>query len=105
MTFNNAGYHVEQARDGQEAGKNSATVFPATSSSVTSKCPEWTAWTTIADAERSQTEPSAHCYADFKGADRHRQMAVQLGASGYITKPYLEEALLDAAQRMLKVRY
>jgi len=29
----------------------------------------------------------------------------QLGASGYITKPYLEEALLDAAQRMLKVRY
>jgi len=29
-------------------------------------------------------------------------MAVELGASGYITKPYLEEALLDAAQRMLK---
>jgi chemosensory pili system protein ChpA (sensor histidine kinase/response regulator) len=25
-----------------------------------------------------------------------------LGASGYFTKPYLEEALLDAAQRMLK---
>ena len=37
-----------------------------------------------------------------RGADRHRQMAVQMGASGYITKPYLEEALLDAAQRMLK---
>lgn len=28
-------------------------------------------------------------------------MAVDLGASGYFTKPYLEEALLDAAQRML----
>jgi len=27
MTFNNAGYHVEQARDGQEAWENSATVF------------------------------------------------------------------------------
>jgi len=27
MTFNNAGYHVEQARDGQKLGKNSATVF------------------------------------------------------------------------------
>jgi hypothetical protein len=25
-----------------------------------------------------------------------------LGAKGYFTKPYLEEALLDAAQRMLK---
>jgi chemosensory pili system protein ChpA (sensor histidine kinase/response regulator) len=29
-------------------------------------------------------------------------MAVTLGAKGYFTKPYLEEALLDAAQRMLK---
>jgi DNA-binding response OmpR family regulator len=37
-----------------------------------------------------------------RGADRHRQMAVQLGAKGYFTKPYLEEVLLDAANRMLK---
>jgi CheY-like chemotaxis protein len=37
-----------------------------------------------------------------RGADRHRQMAVSLGARGYFTKPYLEEALLDAAARMLK---
>jgi chemosensory pili system protein ChpA (sensor histidine kinase/response regulator) len=29
-------------------------------------------------------------------------MAAQLGASGYFTKPYLEEVLLDAAQRMIK---
>jgi chemosensory pili system protein ChpA (sensor histidine kinase/response regulator) len=37
-----------------------------------------------------------------RGADKHKQMAVQLGASGYFTKPYLEEALLEAASRMLK---
>ena len=36
-----------------------------------------------------------------RGADRHRQMAGDLGASGYFTKPYLEEALLDAANKML----
>ena len=36
-----------------------------------------------------------------RGADRHRQMAIDLGAKGYFTKPYLEEVLLDAAQRML----
>jgi chemosensory pili system protein ChpA (sensor histidine kinase/response regulator) len=29
-------------------------------------------------------------------------MALQLGASGYFTKPYLEEAILEAAARMLK---
>jgi chemosensory pili system protein ChpA (sensor histidine kinase/response regulator) len=37
-----------------------------------------------------------------RGADRHRQMAAQLGANGYFTKPYLEEVLLEAAQRMIK---
>jgi chemosensory pili system protein ChpA (sensor histidine kinase/response regulator) len=37
-----------------------------------------------------------------RGSDKHRQMALQLGASGYFTKPYLEEALLEAASRMLK---
>jgi len=37
-----------------------------------------------------------------RGADHHRQVATQLGASGYFTKPYLEETLLNAAQQMLK---
>jgi len=37
-----------------------------------------------------------------RGAKRHRQMAAQLGASGYFTKPYLEEVLLDAAKRMIQ---
>jgi DNA-binding response OmpR family regulator len=37
-----------------------------------------------------------------RGSDRHRQIAAQLGASGYFIKPYLEEALLDAAKRMIK---
>jgi chemosensory pili system protein ChpA (sensor histidine kinase/response regulator) len=37
-----------------------------------------------------------------RGADKHRKMAVDLGAKGYFTKPYLEEALLDAARRMLR---
>jgi chemosensory pili system protein ChpA (sensor histidine kinase/response regulator) len=37
-----------------------------------------------------------------RGADRHRQMAIQLGARAYFTKPYLEEVLLEAAQRMLQ---
>jgi DNA-binding response OmpR family regulator len=36
-----------------------------------------------------------------RGADRHRQVAVHLGAKAYFTKPYLEESLLDAANRML----
>jgi chemosensory pili system protein ChpA (sensor histidine kinase/response regulator) len=40
MTFKNAGYRVEQARDGQEAWQKLCDGFPATSSSVTLKCPK-----------------------------------------------------------------
>jgi chemosensory pili system protein ChpA (sensor histidine kinase/response regulator) len=36
-----------------------------------------------------------------RGADRHRQSAIQLGAKGYFTKPYLEEELLSASKRLL----
>jgi DNA-binding response OmpR family regulator len=36
-----------------------------------------------------------------RGASKHKKMAVDLGAKGYFTKPYLEEVLLDAAQRMI----
>jgi len=56
--------------------------------------------TTIADAEDPKLSHLPIAMLTSRGADRHRQMAVQ-GASGYITN-YLEEALLDAAQRMLR---
>jgi len=78
MTFNNAGYHVEQARDGQKLGKNSATVFP----DIVFCDIEMPRMDGLELLSRMQKEPKlshAHCYADFKGADRHRQMAVQLG--------------------------
>jgi len=40
-----------------------------------------------------------------RGADRHRQMAVELGASGYITKPYLKKPCSMPPNGCLKVRY
>jgi len=38
--------------------------------------------------ERAQTEPSAHCYADFKGCRPAPTNGSTTGASGYITKPW-----------------
>jgi chemosensory pili system protein ChpA (sensor histidine kinase/response regulator) len=37
-----------------------------------------------------------------RGADRHRQTAKELGAKGYFTKPYQDEVLLNATQRLLQ---
>ncbi len=103
MTFNKAGYRVEQARNGQEAweklrsGLNCDLVF----------CDiEMPRMDGLELLSRLQNDPVLGklpiAMLTSRGADKHRQMAIELGASGYFTKPYLEEVLLDAAGRMLQ---
>jgi len=103
LTFNKAGYRVEQARDGQEAWDKLRDGFPCDIVFCDIEMPRMDGLELLSrmqkDANLSQL-PIAMLTS--RGADRHRQMAAQLGASGYFTKPYIEEVLLDAAQRMLK---
>jgi chemotaxis protein histidine kinase CheA/CheY-like chemotaxis protein len=103
MTFNKVGYRVEQARDGQEAWEKLRSGLPCDLVFCDIEMPRMDGLELLS---RIQKDPSlSHlpiAMLTSRGADRHRQMAVQLGAKGYFTKPYLEEVLLDAAQRMLK---
>ena len=103
MTFNKVGYRVEQARDGQEAWEKLRSGLPCDLVFCDIEMPRMDGLELLS---RLQKDPTlSHlpiAMLTSRGADRHRQMAVQLGAKGYFTKPYLEEALLDAAQRMLK---
>ncbi|MBW4468829.1 MAG: response regulator [Stenomitos rutilans HA7619-LM2] len=103
MTFNKVGYRVEQARDGQEAWEKLRAGLPCDIVFCDIEMPRMDGLELLS---RIQKDPNlSHlpiAMLTSRGADRHRQMAVSLGASGYFTKPYLEEALLDAAQRMLK---
>ncbi len=103
MTFNNAGYRTEQARDGQEAWDKLNDGLPCDIVFCDIEMPRMDGLELLSRIHESpnfQNLPIAMLTS--RGSDRHRQMAVQLGASGYFIKPYLEEALLDAAQRMLK---
>ena len=103
LTFSNAGYRVEQARDGQEAWAKLCDGLPCNIVFCDIEMPRMDGLELLS---RLQKDPKLNhlpiAMLTSRGADRHRQMALQLGASGYITKPYLEEALLDAAARMLK---
>jgi chemosensory pili system protein ChpA (sensor histidine kinase/response regulator) len=103
LTFNKAGYRVEQARDGQEAWDKLRDGLPCDIIFCDIEMPRMDGLELLS---RIQKDPALSqlpiAMLTSRGADRHRQMAAQLGASGYFTKPYLEEALLDAAQRMLK---
>jgi chemotaxis protein histidine kinase CheA/ActR/RegA family two-component response regulator len=103
MTFNKVGYRVEQARDGQEAWEKLRSGLPCDIVFCDIEMPRMDGLELLSRIQKDPNLSSVPiAMLTSRGADRHRQMAASLGASGYFTKPYLEEALLDAAQRMLK---
>ena len=103
LTFHKAGYRVEQARDGQEAWdklRSGLLCHLVFCDIEMPRCDGLELLSRIHQDDTLNHLPVAMLTS--RGADKHRKMAVQLGASGYFTKPYLEEALLEAASRMLK---
>lgn len=103
LTFNKAGYRVEQARDGQEAWDKLRSGLPCDIVFCDIEMPRCDGLELLSRIQKdSSLNHLPIAMLTSRGADKHRQMAVQLGASGYFTKPYLEEALLEAASRMLK---
>jgi chemotaxis protein histidine kinase CheA/CheY-like chemotaxis protein len=103
LTFNKAGYRVEQARDGQEAWDKLRSGLPCDIVFCDIEMPRCDGLELLSRIQKdSNLNHLPIAMLTSRGADKHRQMAVQLGASGYFTKPYLEEALLEAAGRMLK---
>ncbi len=102
MSFNKVGYRVEQARDGQEAWDKLRSGLPCDLVFCDIEMPRMDGLELLSRMQKDNYLKSIPiAMLTSRGADRHRQMAVDLGASGYFTKPYLEEALLDAAQRMM----
>lgn len=102
MSFNKIGYRVEQARDGQEAWDKLRSGLPCDLVFCDIEMPRMDGLELLSRMQKdNHLSRIPIAMLTSRGADRHRQMAVDLGASGYFTKPYLEEALLDAAQRML----
>jgi chemosensory pili system protein ChpA (sensor histidine kinase/response regulator) len=103
LSFNKAGYRVEQARDGQEAWDKLRSGLPCDIVFCDIEMPRCDGLELLSRIHKDNTlNHLPIAMLTSRGADKHRQMAFQLGASGYFTKPYLEEALLEAASRMLK---
>ncbi|HEY9692759.1 MAG TPA: response regulator [Oculatellaceae cyanobacterium] len=103
MTFNKSGYRVEQARDGQEAWDKLLGGLPCDIVFCDIEMPRMDGLELLSRIQKNdKLNHLPVAMLTSRGASRHQQMAAELGASGYFTKPYLEEALLDAAQRMMK---
>lgn len=103
LSFGKFGYRVEQARDGREAWEKLEAGLVCDLVFCDIEMPRMDGFELLT---RIQQHPSlAHlpiAMLTSRGSERHRQMAAQLGAKAYFTKPYLEESLLDASQRLLQ---
>ncbi len=103
MTFSKMGYRVEQARDGLEAWEKLRQGLPCNIIFCDVEMPRMDGLELLSRLQKDETLSHLPvAMLTSRGADRHRQVAAQLGAKGYFTKPYLEEALLDGAARMLR---
>jgi chemotaxis protein histidine kinase CheA/ActR/RegA family two-component response regulator len=103
LTFKRAGYRVEQARDGQEAWDKLRAGLPCDIVFCDIEMPRMDGLEFLSRVQKDiALSKLPVAMLTSRGSDRHRQIAAQLGASGYFIKPYLEEALLDAAKRMIK---
>ena len=103
MTFAKAGYRVEQSRDGQEAWDKLRSGLPCDIVFCDIEMPRMDGLELLSRLQKDENLSQLPiAMLTSRGAKRHRQMAAQLGASGYFTKPYLEEVLLDAAKRMIQ---
>jgi chemosensory pili system protein ChpA (sensor histidine kinase/response regulator) len=102
MTFDKAGYRVEQARDGQEAWDKLRSGLPCDVVFCDMEMPRMDGLTLLSKLQQDETlKHLPVAMLTSRGAERHRQMAAQRGARGYFTKPCLDEVLTDAARRMM----
>ncbi|TAF57620.1 MAG: hybrid sensor histidine kinase/response regulator [Oscillatoriales cyanobacterium] len=102
MTFKKSGYRVEQARDGQEAWEKMRSGMPCELVFCDMEMPRMNGMELL---EKMSADPRLSelpiAMLTSRTAEKMKRRAGELGAKGYFTKPYLEEVLLDAAQRML----
>lgn len=102
LSFNKAGYRVEQARDGQEAWEKLRSGLPCDIVFCDIEMPRMNGLELLANIQKDEKLAGTPvALLTSRGAEKHRKVAAKLGASGYFTKPYTEKDLLDAAKRMI----
>ena len=102
LTLQKAGYRVLQARDGREAldqlqqGSNVKLVI------CDIEMPTMNGFEFLSQRRReSQLTQIPVAMLTSRSNTKHRQLAMQLGANAYFTKPYIEQEFLEAVRNML----
>jgi chemotaxis protein histidine kinase CheA/DNA-binding response OmpR family regulator len=105
LSFSKLGYRVEQARDGQEGWDKLRGGLPADMIFCDIEMPRMNGLELLSNLKKEESfKHIPVAMLTSRGAEKHRKMATDLGASAYLTKPYTEKELIDVAQRFIDLK-
>jgi two-component system, chemotaxis family, sensor histidine kinase and response regulator PixL len=96
LTLEKAGYQVAQAKDGQDALEKLSAGLQVNAVICDIEMPRLDGYGFLAKVKASPPlESIPIAMLTSRSGDKHRQLAMSLGASAYFSKPYSEQALLQ----------
>jgi chemotaxis family two-component system sensor histidine kinase/response regulator PixL len=102
LTLQKAGYRVVQARDGREALDQLQQTAGIQLVICDVEMPNMNGFEFLGQRRRdSELTKIPVAMLTSRSSDKHRQLAMHLGASAYFTKPFIEQQFLAAIKNML----
>lgn len=103
LTLEKAGYQVAQAKDGQDALDKLAAGLTVDAVICDVEMPRLDGYGFLAQLKAKGThEHLPVAMLTSRSSQKHRQMAMKLGASAYFTKPYNEQTLLQTLEDLIQ---
>ena len=103
LTLEKAGYRVEEAKDGREAVDKLTSGLRVAAVISDVEMPRLDGYGLLEEIkERSEFEDLPIVMLTSRSNKKHRKLAINLGASGYFTKPYNELQLLKTLQKLVR---
>ncbi|MFP4337897.1 MAG: response regulator [Halothece sp.] len=102
MALEKAGYQVEQAKDGQEAVDKIKSGLPVQAAICDLEMPRLDGYGVLSEIKEDPNYKHLPiAMLTSRGNEKHRQLAMKLGAFAYFSKPYNEQELFSTLQNMV----
>jgi chemotaxis protein histidine kinase CheA/ActR/RegA family two-component response regulator len=103
MTLEKAGYRVAQAKDGQDAIEQLTSGLLVNAIICDIEMPRLDGFGFLAQAKANPAlQHLPITMLTSRSGDKHRQLALRLGASEYFSKPFKEQELLQALRQLIQ---